>query len=85
MSNRPYCRRCLLTQAGERELAELIRERIELLPPEQRADEQLYKSRLEICSACDSLNRGTCVRCGCYVELRAARAGDRCPHEEHKW
>lgn len=85
MTERPPCRRCLLYEAGEHDLARLIRERIELLSPEQRADGRLYKSRLEICSSCESLNRGTCVKCGCYVELRAARIDSRCPHEENKW
>lgn len=84
MTGRP-CLRCLLSQAGEADLAQAIRERIAAMPPEERAPQALYEQRLTACRACPSLNAGTCTKCGCYVELRAARLASVCPHEEKRW
>ena len=81
--NRPC--RCLLKQAGEAELAQTVSEYISTLDPEIKAEEELYRSRLEICGSCDSLNSGMCVKCGCYVEMRAAVKKNRCPSEDKLW
>ena len=40
-----------------------------------------YAARLACCKACDALNAGTCMQCGCYVEMRAARLDMHCPKE----
>ncbi|MFR1660111.1 DUF6171 family protein [Gallintestinimicrobium sp.] len=40
----------------------------------------MYEKRLELCKACDYLEAGTCLACGCYVELRAAVKKNRCPY-----
>ncbi len=79
------CRRCLLEEAGERELSEIIGERVSLIPPKQRTPSKLYERRLEICGECENLNQGTCIKCGCYVELRAARIDSQCPDIKHYW
>ena len=72
--------RCLAGEApGQEELAALIRERIALIPEEERTPETEYAFRLSRCRACESLNSGTCAQCGCYVEIRAARRWQRCP------
>lgn len=76
--------RCLSAEVGE-ELSEAIAARIALIPDEQRTENGLYQRRLEICRSCDMLVSGTCGKCGCYVELRAARAAGYCPHEEMYW
>ena len=52
---------------------------------EKKADEALYKKRLEICTECDCLINGMCSKCGCFVEMRAAFAINRCPHEDKLW
>ena len=80
-----FCRRCLLAKAGETDLAELIKQRIEVIPAAQRTADDEYAKRLAICEACEHLNRGTCTKCGCYVELRAAKSAQHCPHENTKW
>ena len=36
-----------------------------------------------ICKECDKLNAGTCLSCGCYVEIRAAMKQSKCPNR--KW
>ena len=69
----------------QRELAEIIRERIAAMPEEQRADEATAAARLEVCKACDHLMNGTCGLCGCYVELRAAKRVQRCPDVPGRW
>ncbi|MFR2155608.1 MAG: DUF6171 family protein [[Eubacterium] siraeum] len=51
----------------------------------EKADEALYKKRLEICTECDCLINGMCSKCGCFVEMRAAYAINRCPHEDKLW
>ena len=84
MEKKP-CRRCLSADIGDKELAQAIAERIATIPEEQRADSAEYQSRLEICRACGSLNHGTCVKCGCYAEIRAARKSAHCPAAERKW
>ena len=80
------CIRCLIRDLPDGEqLAELIRERNELLPEGKRAGEALYRARLDICRACPSLNRGTCALCGCYVEIRAAEKARACPDVPGRW
>lgn len=44
---------------------------------------EVYEKRLAICKECDFLNAGTCLECGCYVELRAAAKISHCPYK--KW
>ena len=79
------CTRCLLEQAGEIDLAKAVSERIALIPKEQKASAEIYARRLEICCKCDYLISGTCIKCGCYAQLRAARADSGCPHENKYW
>ncbi|HIZ56270.1 MAG TPA: hypothetical protein H9671_08725 [Firmicutes bacterium] len=62
-----------------------IYEYISLLPPEQKADEETYQRRLQLCKTCDELADGMCRKCGCFVEARAARVNSDCPGEEKKW
>ena len=64
---------------------ELVREYIDSLPEDQRADEPLYQSRLAQCKDCTELRNGTCVLCGCYVEMRAAKKRMNCPMVPARW
>lgn len=48
-----------------------------------RVDENKYEARLTICKACEKLNAGTCIACGCYVELRALGIKNKCP--DKRW
>ncbi len=77
------CRRCLLLQSGRREILDDINLRIAKLSPGEKADETVYKNRLDICRQCDFLEEGTCLKCGCYPEFRAAFGKNRCP--VRKW
>ena len=51
--------RCLLKEAGEKELAQSIAEYVNTLDEEIRADDNLYQQRLEICGGCGKLLNGT--------------------------
>ena len=80
------CIRCLIADLpDEAQLAELIRQRIELLPPEERTTEEERQERLGRCRRCEHLNHGTCVLCGCYVEIRTARRRMGCPDVPERW
>lgn len=76
--------RCLLDEAAP-DLARTVREYVESLPEETRAEEALYRARLRVCEACDALRSGTCGLCGCYVEARAAKRAQNCPAVPRKW
>ena len=80
------CLKCLLKDLpDEKELHQILQERIAQLPPEDLVDPETYESRLAQCRLCPSLDRGTCGECGCYVELRAARLRMGCPHVPSRW
>lgn len=55
------------------------------LPAKKRTPDAAYAARLAYCKACDALNAGTCMQCGCYVEMRAARSDMHCPLTEPRW
>ena len=84
MERKP-CRRCLLQDIDESQLMEAIQQRIAALPASQRASAEDYAARLSECRRCDFLVSGTCQKCGCYVELRAAKRSAYCPHEKPRW
>ena len=80
------CKRCLLREAAQTDTLALIREKIAALPAADRADEETYQSRLEACKTCDHLLAGTCLKCGCYVEFRAAHKRMKCPNtRDRRW
>ncbi len=60
-------------------MLQLIKEKIEKLSPEERASRDVYEQRLSVCKDCEQLISGMCLKCGCYVEFRAAFKDKRCP------
>lgn len=80
------CKRCLLYEAAETDILESIKSRINKLSDDEKADEELYQKRLEECKNCENLISGVCMKCGCYVEFRAAFKKQRCPDVKlKKW
>ena len=73
------CKRCLLREAAENDTYASVMEKVEKIPARDRAPEELYRQRLEACSACDHLLSGVCMKCGCYFEFRAASRRMKCP------
>ena len=84
LSRKP-CRLCLLQESGEQEMYAIIQQRIAALPAAQKAAPEQYARRLSLCRECEELLSGVCRKCGCYVELRAAKETGACPHEHPRW
>lgn len=79
------CKKCMLEDIDFDGIYAHITQLIELIPEEERTAEAEYRRRLDICRQCECLHSGTCEKCGCYVELRAARSKMDCPHEDKRW
>lgn len=74
------CKKCLLREMAQADYA-MIEKYKNAIRPEDSADSGCYEKRLSVCKECERLNAGTCLACGCYVELRAAAKNGRCPHK----
>ena len=83
MSTARPCPRCLLSEMDDASAEELVRRGVDAILPKDRTEEKVYQERLSICRFCDNLLSGTCLSCGCYVEIRAAIKTGRCP--DKKW
>ncbi len=81
---RKQCR-CLLFEAGEKDMARTVAEYVASLDDAIRTPEDVYRARLDICQNCPELMNGTCRLCGCYVETRAAKKGQQCPMVPARW
>ena len=80
------CTRCLLEEAGKQDVYASIQRCIEKRPEKQRTASAEYDRRLEICRGCEHISEGTCLKCGCYVEFRAAFKNMKCPNvKDRKW
>ena len=80
------CKKCLLREMAEQDVLESITVRIDKLSPEEKADKDLYSHRLNQCKECEHLISGVCMKCGCYVEFRAAFLKQKCPNvSDRKW
>lgn len=80
------CKRCLLREAAQEDTFRDIQGQIEKLSAEEKTDEARYRQRLEACRACEHLISGVCMKCGCYVEFRAAFKKMKCPNvKDRKW
>ena len=73
------CRKCLLRDAFPEDYEKYVGSLLIKIPSGARAPEGIYQQRLSICRACDQLNNGTCMGCGCLVELKAAYKNEKCP------
>ena len=76
------CKKCLLRDLAKEDQKDL-KKYLNAIKPADRASEELYEKRLDICRGCEKLVEATCVSCGCYVEYRAYAGVSRCP--EKKW
>ncbi|MCD7722412.1 MAG: DUF6171 family protein [Clostridiales bacterium] len=80
------CKKCLLLEAGEEASYRGVADYLAGLDPQKKVADGEYRRRLEICRACDFLIAGMCLKCGCYVEIRAALKGSDCPdYGNRKW
>lgn len=77
------CKRCLLLESGKEDTLKSIMEHIEKIKPHEKCGNEEYGKRLKVCSECDYLSGGVCLKCGCYPEFRAAFLKQKCPYK--KW
>ena len=82
MIDKRVCVRCLLRDMVDADMAMIEKYKSALKEADMVSDEE-YERRLDICGGCDKLNAGTCMSCGCYVEIRAAAKISKCPTK--KW
>lgn len=80
------CKKCLLHESAEGDILNDIKEKISKLPESDKVSSDEYEKRLSFCKACDNLISGVCMKCGCYVEFRAAFKKQKCPDVKgRKW
>ncbi|MCR5155797.1 MAG: DUF6171 family protein [Butyrivibrio sp.] len=78
------CKRCLLFEmAGKEDVIAQVEKTKNLLSEDERAADKEYQKRLAACKECDKLMDATCLKCGCYVEIRALSKAAHCPAK--KW
>lgn len=77
------CKRCLLREAFPADYEKYVARLLSRVPDAQKTEETVYQARLAQCRECDQLSNGTCMGCGCLVELRAAYKKEKCPFK--KW
>lgn len=77
------CIRCLLREAYPADYRQYVAGLLQKIRPADRTEDASYEARLSQCKACDQLHNGTCMGCGCLVELRAAYRREKCPFR--KW
>lgn len=77
------CTRCLLKDFSKEKYEAIVINGLSSLSPEDIASEKCVDERLQICSQCEKLNQGTCLACGCFVEIRSALKSGKCPYG--KW
>ncbi len=79
------CKKCLLAETGLSAEYENVKQFIEVLPEIHKVPQEVYEARLNICKECENLADGTCIKCGCYVEIRAIKNRMSCPDEKDRW
>lgn len=80
------CKRCLLFEAGQNVTLKEITDYLKTVDKSEKVNEDEYARRLSFCKKCDNLISGMCLKCGCYVEVRAALKNKNCPDfDSRKW
>ena len=79
------CRKCLLSEMNETAFFETVQQYIDSIPPHEKTPKDEYLRRLVLCKNCEYLTNGMCVLCGCYVEVRAAKAWQHCVNGKGVW
>ena len=78
------CKKCLLYEiAGKEDIYAHVLKTRALLAPKELVSDEKYQERLDTCRECDNLLDATCLKCGCYEEIRALKTSAHCPYK--KW
>lgn len=83
MIMKEQCKKCLLQEAGENNSYNQLMEYIASIDESLKVDESVYNKRLSACRKCDMLISGMCLKCGCYVELRAVLKDSKCANADN--
>lgn len=84
--NKRHCKRCDIENATTPENIRAAVDRLKTLMPEnEKCPEDMYIKRLESCAGCDRNSGGTCLECGCFVEIRALQIDFHCPGSGRNW
>ena len=83
MEEKRIFKKCLLRDMSGVPLE--LEEYIESISLDDRTPDAEYEKRLSICKSCPQLLEGTCLACGCYVEVRAAFRVKKCPLFPPQW
>lgn len=78
-----FCLHCFLRECGRDETFRNIVEHIKKIADKDKSSGEEYQRRINICSECEFLSEGTCLKCGCYPEFKAAFKKQKCPIK--KW
>lgn len=80
------CKKCLLLEAGESVTYDEIMQYVNSLDKKLLANKEAFEKRISRCKDCDNLISGMCLKCGCYVEVRARLKDSDCPDADNrKW
>ena len=85
MDTTRICKRCLTKEMPDASYFSNMQEYIRNLDEDIKTPDPLYQVRLQNCKECDHLLNGMCRICGCFVEMRAAVTGNKCPDIHPKW
>lgn len=84
MSPCPWCE--YLKHLYSKDFEAEIRQYIDSLSQDIKADDETIKARLSACSSCEDCKNGMCRYCGCFVAARAAKKQLSCPKpSEPRW
>ncbi|SDX90337.1 hypothetical protein SAMN02910264_00996 [Ruminococcaceae bacterium YAD3003] len=75
------CTRCLLKDFNKEQYEAIVTNGLSSLPKEDLTGSDITEKRLAVCRDCDKLNQGTCLACGCFVEIRASLKKGKCPYD----
>ena len=80
------CKKCLLLEAGEKVTYDEIMQYISTLPKDALVSDEVYNARISECKECGNLLSGMCIKCGCYIEVRARLKDTSCPdYNNTRW
>jgi hypothetical protein len=83
MEEKRKCRKCLLREDFPEDYKKYVKTVLDKLSEKEKVSSEEYHRRLKQCLLCGQLQNGTCMSCGCMVEIRAAQKSGYCP--EKNW
>ncbi len=74
-----FCRMCDIIGSIPGDIGVYADRLYNLLEEEEKADEDLIRSRNTVCEECVKNVGGTCLACGCYCIIRSMKRSSHCP------